>query len=660
MLVLQIKLHSSSPLAGLHSSVFSRRGRHSPVVVVAIHHSSWSPFTTRLGRHSPLVSGQPKKRKVILRANVDSLLGFLIIIKYRHKCFSSTLSGMGRKKLRESLKIKEDDRFPSRVSGYCNWESIRLIKAILSHKQLDMFRVICFGYLLDMSDTVLSGQFCHHILLRECHVRDVDDTASTLWFYVGNEVIRNLGPDNNVSDDDMVKLALVLFLEMTLIGKDDMNAIMYWALQLVDDLDAFNSFPWGTFLYGRTFNSLSTCIVGRDDKYNERLESPAKRKAEKYNVYGFVTSFQVWEIEAIPKWAMLGYASRLNIFKYLVPSDEEIRKPYWVSIDQSQIPIDPMIVSPEKFDCGVDDDDFEVDVHEDIDNVNGGAEKIYDDCKDVIQHSNVGYEIKKEVNPTSFKKDQGESKKGWKRLKEMEIRLKEMQTQQDEYQQEVRDEMTSMKNEMRIGFLRLSELICKSKNEKTCHNVDTDVINLSQNNNIHFQPSTFHRVFPSPEMAKGNSEPSDDVKQLSRPPKITIKVTRDRKRSAYTVSPYIDPTAKRPRKPKMPEFGRDSPLEEDVLRSMNSWVNDNNMNTSHLNFMFMLLKLHIMHTGVFEANPHWFQILLSEIGWLDGDILFPANVNGNHRVAIAVDLKEWVITIYDYLPEINSVLEITK
>ncbi|KAK2661747.1 hypothetical protein Ddye_000321 [Dipteronia dyeriana] len=302
---------------------------------------------------------------------------------------------MGRKKLRESLKIKEHDRFPSRVSGYCNWESIRLIKAILSHKQLDMFRVTCFGYFLDVSDMVLSGQFYHHILLRECHVRDVDDTASTLWFYVGNEVIRfsamefclvtglpfgdscespsNLGPDNNVSDDDMVKLALELFLDMTLVGKDDRNAIMYWTLQLVDDLDVFNSFPWGTFLYVMTFDSLSTCVVGRDDKYKECLESLAKRKAEKYNVYGFFTAFQVWAIEAIPKWAMLGYASKLTIFKYLVPSDKEIRKPYWASIDQSQFPIDPMIVSPEKFDCGVDDDDFEVDVQEDIDNVEGGC-----------------------------------------------------------------------------------------------------------------------------------------------------------------------------------------------------------------------------------------------------------------------------------------------
>ena len=35
-------------------------------------------------------------------------------------------------------------------------------------------------------------------------------------------------------------------------------------------------------------------------------------------------------------------------------------------------------------------------------------------------------------------------------------------------------------------------------------------------------------------------------------------------------------------------------------------------------------------------------------------------MNGNHWVAIAIDLKERIIKIYDSLPEINSVLEITK
>ena len=41
---------------------------------------------------------------------------------------------MGGQKLLESLKIKECDRFPSRVSGYCNWDSIKLIKSCLSEK----------------------------------------------------------------------------------------------------------------------------------------------------------------------------------------------------------------------------------------------------------------------------------------------------------------------------------------------------------------------------------------------------------------------------------------------------------------------------------------------------------------------------------------------
>ncbi|KAK0592836.1 hypothetical protein LWI29_026347 [Acer saccharum] len=256
---------------------------------------------------------------------------------------------MGGQKLLESLKIKECDRFPSRVSGYCNWDSIKLIKSCLSEKQLDMFKATCFGHFLNVSDMVLSGQFCHHILLRECHVKNDEENSSHLWYHVGNGVIRfspvefclvsgltfgeysestsnlfkrknsrlrrsyfqeskvsvkmvvdwfrNLIPNNNNSDEDMVKLALILLLEMTLVGKDDRNAILYWALELVDDLDAFNRFPWGSFIYARTFNSLASCLVGRDDKFKDKfkegVDAPSKRKVERYNVYGFLTAFQV-------------------------------------------------------------------------------------------------------------------------------------------------------------------------------------------------------------------------------------------------------------------------------------------------------------------------------------------------------------------------------
>ncbi|KAK2654506.1 hypothetical protein Ddye_014362 [Dipteronia dyeriana] len=41
-----------------------------------------------------------------------------------------------------------------------------------------------------VSDMVLSGHFCHHILLRECHVKNTDYNVSSLWYHVGNGLIR--------------------------------------------------------------------------------------------------------------------------------------------------------------------------------------------------------------------------------------------------------------------------------------------------------------------------------------------------------------------------------------------------------------------------------------------------------------------------------------
>ncbi|KAK2662397.1 hypothetical protein Ddye_000971 [Dipteronia dyeriana] len=493
---------------------------------------------------------------------------------------------MGGTKLLESLKIKECDRFPSRVTGYCNWESIRLIKSRLTPKQLELFGVTCFGHFLNVGDMVLSGQFCHHILLRECHVKNANENTSSLWYHVGNRVIRfspvefclvsgltfgaysestleifkrknsrlsrsyfqdskvhvkmiidwfrNLSPNNKYSDDDIVKLALILILEMTLVGKDDRTSILYWALELVNDLDAFNKFPWGSFLYDRTFNSLSTCLLSRDDKFKnkfndklkEKVDGPVKRKVERYNVYGFVTTFQVWAIEAIPKWVTLGYAVRLTIYKKLGPSDEEARKCYWTGMDQLQY------VSPSVDGYG-DENDDEDDVEDDLDDTN------HDDING--DHSTKIF-TQVEV---------GGKKKKLMKLEQLQKRMDAIQLQQNALQDQVTSMQNSLMDEMRMGFLLLTELICLNKVAEKLNEENT--IDVSQNENIHdYQPSV-SRVVKSPEFVVV-SETSEDVKQLSKPPKLTIKVPRDRKLSTVTVSQYIDPTAKRPRKPKMPEF----------------------------------------------------------------------------------------------------------
>ncbi|KAK2665804.1 hypothetical protein Ddye_004378 [Dipteronia dyeriana] len=121
----------------------------------------------------------------------------------------------------------------------------------------------------------------------------------------------------------------------------------------------------------------------------------------------------------------------------------------------------------------------------------------------------------------------------------------------------------SLMDEMRMGFLHLTELICLNKvAEKLNEHTITD---LSENDNIQdYQPSVPRDVM-SPEFVIV-SETSEDVMQLKRPPKLTIKVPRDRKRFAFTVSPYVDPTTKMPRKPKLPKFGSDTQVDEEILR----------------------------------------------------------------------------------------------
>ena len=185
---------------------------------------------------------------------------------------------MGKTKFDKLLKIKKTSREARRVSGYSNWESIHLIKSALTPDQLKLFKGTCFGHFLDVNEMVFSGYFCHHILLRECRIQHEQQLADTLWFHVGNDLVKyspvefylvsgllfgdyskfemeesqlnnqrlrqkyfsmnkvpvsmvidwfrtRLWANKNINDMDMVKLALVLFLEMTLCGADKRNVI---------------------------------------------------------------------------------------------------------------------------------------------------------------------------------------------------------------------------------------------------------------------------------------------------------------------------------------------------------------------------------------------------------------------------------------------------
>ncbi|KAL5564622.1 hypothetical protein UlMin_027786 [Ulmus minor] len=55
---------------------------------------------------------------------------------------------------------------------------------------------------------------------------------------------------------DRVKIALLYFLEGVLLGADPKRNVLTFHMGMVDDLDMFNSYPWGTVVYDTTVDSL--------------------------------------------------------------------------------------------------------------------------------------------------------------------------------------------------------------------------------------------------------------------------------------------------------------------------------------------------------------------------------------------------------------------
>ena len=89
-----------------------------------------------------------------------------------------------------------------------------------------------------------------------------------------------------------MKIALVYFLESTLLSSDPKKSVSQFHLSMVDDLETFNRFPWGSVVYPATLEQLQTRdLRAKYTNYKEQLK--AKRKKATYTLYGFPFAFMV-------------------------------------------------------------------------------------------------------------------------------------------------------------------------------------------------------------------------------------------------------------------------------------------------------------------------------------------------------------------------------
>ncbi|KAL4039259.1 hypothetical protein IC575_002909 [Cucumis melo] len=96
-------------------------------------------------------------------------------------------------------------------------------------------------------------------------------------------------------DDDIVKLALVYFIEISLLGKDRRTKVDIGFLKIADDWNSFNNYDWGRIVFVRTLSALKRAL---DKQYAKGKKKSTQTK--KYTINGFPHALQVWAYESIP------------------------------------------------------------------------------------------------------------------------------------------------------------------------------------------------------------------------------------------------------------------------------------------------------------------------------------------------------------------------
>ena len=221
------------------------------------------------------------------------------------------------------------------ITVHCKLKFISDIKRVLEGKgELTGFKNGCFGHYLDLPEnmnTLFQAQFIHNLLLRQ--IRFPGASEDEMWFALGKNKVR-LGkrefclctglkfgvlPDIFLRDyvpvpdgihiryfggagcllledvltrflrgrfqreGDALKMALMLFANNILFGQDYRRQVTYWLMTLAEDIAAFNSFPWGHYVFKMTLHYIRSGV---------KVPDPLGPK-RRYNLYGFVWGVQV-------------------------------------------------------------------------------------------------------------------------------------------------------------------------------------------------------------------------------------------------------------------------------------------------------------------------------------------------------------------------------
>ncbi|KAA0063981.1 Ulp1-like peptidase [Cucumis melo var. makuwa] len=134
---------------------------------------------------------------------------------------------------------------------------------------------------------------------KEDYIQLVGNSRLLEKFFKDNECIyvsdlEDIFLEYEGDDDDIVKLALVYFIEISLLGKDRRTKVDIGFFKIADDWNTFNNYNWGRIVFGRTLSALKRAL---DKQYAKGKKKSTQTK--KYTINGFPHALQVWAYESI-------------------------------------------------------------------------------------------------------------------------------------------------------------------------------------------------------------------------------------------------------------------------------------------------------------------------------------------------------------------------
>ncbi|GJW64065.1 phospholipase-like protein [Tanacetum coccineum] len=90
-----------------------------------------------------------------------------------------------------------------------------------------------------------------------------------------------------LQDEDAVSLCCIGILQLVLLGVEDRHQVPNWILRLANDRDAWDKYPWGSYVWATLYSQLKDANPRRWDSFYATTSKPQRRVDNTYSLFGF-------------------------------------------------------------------------------------------------------------------------------------------------------------------------------------------------------------------------------------------------------------------------------------------------------------------------------------------------------------------------------------